>query len=280
MAVNVKQRFNKLLDENTVLNSMSEIRDEVKKLRKHHVVKLLLLLVGASVFTMLMSFIASVVGYGDSSRYVMTSLVTNILSIWVNNVIFIAFLKRVRNETYDGSEFTYFAKMFLPQILCVILLSIAQTFVSICFTQVIVFIPTMSVFVTVIVSIFFTLMNALVAFRIYDRNHKVRKILPGSFSLMGSYFRAIFFISLLFITWSCISNVAFNNLFLVNIHIPNGINNIFHALLQQHAYMDIAKAAGYYALNYIVGGFLEVDVLLALAVVYQHNRKRLFHDEA
>lgn len=279
MAINVKQRFNKLLDENTVLNSMSEIREEVKQLRKHYVLRLLLLLILASVFTMLMSFISSVIGFGNTNRYMVTSLTVNVLSIWINNTIFIAFIKRVRNEAYDGSELAYFAKMFLPQILCALLLTIAQTLVLSLLSQFLILIPGASVFFTIIVSIFFSLINALVAFRIYDRKHKVRNILPGSFKLMAGHIRVIFFISLIFITWSCISNVAFNNLLLVHLQIPKGFHNIFHALLQQHEYMEVLKTGGYYAVNYIVGGFLEVDVLLGLAVLYERNRIHVFHDE-
>lgn len=278
MSVNVKQRFNKLLDENIALNSVSEIRIEVKQLRKHHVAKLLLLLILASVFTMLMSFMSSVIGYGDISRYMITTLVANMLSIWINNTIFIAFIKRVRNETYDGSELSYFAKKFLPQILCSILLSITQTLVLICLAQILVVIPSMLVFITIIVSIFFSLMNALVAFCIYDQKHKIKNIILGSFKLLAKHIRVIFFISLIFITWSCISNVFFNNLLLVHVQIPQGIHNIFHALLQQHAYMEILKTGGYYAMNYIVGGFLEVDVLLGLALLYQQHRKHMYDD--
>lgn len=279
MAINVKQRFNKLLDENTVLNSMSEIREEVKRLRKHHVIRLLLLLILASVFTMLMSFMSSVMGLGNTNRYMVTSLAVNILSIWINNIIFIAFIKRVRNETYDGSELAYFAKMFLPQILCALLLTMIQTLVLGLLSQFLILIPGAIVFFTIIVSIFFSLMNALVAFRIYDRRHNVRNILPGSFKLLSGHIRVIFLISLLFITWSGISNVAFNNLLMVYLQIPKGFHNIFHALLQQRAYTDVMKTGGYYALNYIVGGFLEVDVLLGLAVLYERNRICVFHDK-
>lgn len=277
--VNVKQKFNKILDENMMINSITELKEEIKFLRKGNALKLTSLLIFASVCTMFMSFVSSIAGYGNASRHLAASLAANIITVWINNLIFIAFIKRVRNETYDGTEISYFTGKILPQIICAMLLSLCQSFVMVCLVQVTSFIPKLYVVVSILVSTFFTLLNAMAAFRIYDRKTKVKNILPGAFRMLARYGRVIIFISLLFLTWSYVSNMAFNGLLMSQIQIPQGINNIFHSFLNQHDYMNMMKVGGYYAANYLVGGFLEVDLLLGLAVLYQRNRTACFHEK-
>lgn len=279
MAINLKNSFNRVLDENVVINNLSDCREKIKELKKGHVIHLLVLLVLGSVSTLFLSFLSSVVGYGDTPRYLLSTLVTNFLAVFINNLIFVAFLKRIRNEKFDGTEIPYFASKLLTQILCALILSITQSFVMVCFLQITAYIPTLNVVTSILVSVIFTLMNAIVAYRIYDRKTKIKEIIPGAFSLITKNWKVLFFISLLFITWSFVSNVAFTNLLYSHIQTPQGINNIFHALLSQHDFTNIAKTGGFYAVNYIVGGFLEIDILIGLAILYQRDRKVCYHEK-
>lgn len=279
MAINLKNSFNRVLDENIVINNISECKASIKQKKKGHVFHLLILLILGSISTLFLSFISSVVGYGDTSRYLLSTMVTNFISVFINNLIFIAFLKRIRNEKYDGSEIPYFASKLLTQVLCALLLSIAQSFVMVCLLQITTYIPTLNVITSILISVFFTLLNAMVAYRIYDRKTKIKEIIPGAFSLIARNWKVLFFIALLFITWSFVSNVAFTNLLYSHIQTPQGINNIFHALLSQHDFHNIVKVGGFYAINYIVGGFLEIDILIGLALLYQRDRKTCFRDK-
>lgn len=279
MAINLKNSFNRVLDENVVINNLSDCREKIKELKKGHVIHLLVLLVLGSVSTLFLSFLSSVVGYGDTPRYLIVTLVTNFISVFINNLIFVAFLKRTRNEKFDGTEIPYFASKLLTQILCAILLSMTQSIVLVCLLQITAYIPTLNVVTSILVSLIFTLMNAMVAYRIYDRKTKIKEIIPGAFSLITKNWRVLVFLSMLFITWSYVSNVAFSSLLYSHIQTPQGINNIFHALLSQHDFVNIAKAGGFYFINYIVGGFLEIDILLGLAIMYQRDRKICYREK-
>lgn len=275
MATKVKDRFNSFLDGNTMMNSLSELKDEIKKVKKGKIGYLLSALLIGSVSTLLLSFIASVFGYGDSTSYLIIVCITNVISVMINNIVFTCFLKSTSDERVSLDDVAYFVKKFVPQILCVILLSIGQMLVSRVFLQVTAYIPTLNVVISIAVSLFFTMMNALVAFCIFVGVTKVREILPQCFTIITRNAKVLIIISVLFVCWSYVCNVAFTNMLYAQLQQTQGINNIFHALLQQHDYMNLLKVSGFYGINYIIGGFLEIDILIALALLYKKDKKRL-----
>ena len=274
-----RDKYNDFLDNNRLINSASDLKDKIKEIKKNHVLYLLGALVIGSVLTLLLSFTASVIGFGDAGSYFLISLLVNFICTIINNIIFVVFLKRTRNQKIISEDIVYVIKKWLPQLLCLLILSVTQTLVTILALNVTAVIPMLNVLLSLVISLVFTLMNAMVAFRVYDSHTKLREILPGACSVLSKNWKSLLFISLLFITWSYVSNVAFTNLLFSQIQEVQGINNIFHALLQQRDYMNLMYVAGFYGLNYVVAGFLEIDILLGLAIVYQRDRKLCYKEK-
>lgn len=275
MAVKTKKRdrYNDFLDQNQTINSASDLKEHIKKYKKGHTLSLLGVLILGSVITLLLSFGASIIGYGDAGSYFFIALLVNFISVVVNNIIFTVFLKRIREDKVNGDDIAYFMKQIIPQLFCLILLSIAQSMVTMALLQLTIFIPMLNVVISILTSTIFTLLNALVAFRIYDRKTKVRDIIPGAWNILTKNWKSLLFISILFITWSYVSNVAFTSLLYSQIQQVQGVNNIFHSLLQQQDYMNLMYVAGFYGVNYVVAGYLEIDLLLGLGILYERDRR-------
>lgn len=277
--VKKKDRLNDFLDNNIIINSTSELKDKIKVCRKHNVPYLLGLLVIGSVSTLLLSFIASVMGYGNPSMYFLITLLTNFIAVFINNIIFACFLKQSKKERISPSDISLFVNRIGTQILCSILLSLAQSIVTIALLQITAIVPTLNVVTSILISVVFTLLNALVAFRICDGKKHIKGILPGAGNLLMKNWKALLFISVLFITWSYISNITFSNMLYSQIQQTQGVNNIFHALLQVRDYSNLVKVASFYGMNYLIAGFLEIDILLGLALLYNKDKKACFHEK-
>lgn len=281
MATKVKKRdrYNAFLDSNITLNSASELKEMIKTYKKGHIPTLLGALIIGSVSSLLLSFMASVLGYGNPTNYFFITLLVNFISVVINNIVFTVFLKRTREEKLTSLDISFFMKKGIPQLICLIVLFVAQTLCSILMLQITAIVPMLNVVMSILVSVVFTLLNAMVAFRIYDQKVRVRDILPGACNVLMKNWKSLLFICVLFITWSYVSNVAFSSMLYSQLQEVQGINNIFHGLLQQHDYLNLMKVGGFYGLNYIVAGFLEIDLLLGLAILYQRDRKACYHEK-
>lgn len=272
MVAKAKDKFNNFLEGNYTLNSITELKLEIKKSKKGKILYLLSALMIGSFSTLLLSFFASVLGYGNPTVYLFLILVTNFISILINDVIFVCFLNIINNQRLTGDDFTKLFRKVGVLVLSAILLSICQGFISTIVLQLSSAIPTLNVILSIIISITFTLLNALVVFYAFGHKKKIGDILSSSFNILVNNWRSLFFISIFFLCWSYVSNVAFTNMLFSQIQQTQGINNIFHSLLQQHDYLNLLKVSGFYGMNYLAAGFLEIDILLGLAILYKKQK--------
>lgn len=275
MKLAIKDRFNDILSTNVTLNEANDLNENVKRLQKGNTLRLLRNLLIGSYATMLLSFAASVFGYGDSNKYLMITILTNFVGVIINNLIFVSFLKCEREDRLKEEDVSYFVKKFVLQAVCALLLSLCQSFVNVFVLQATIYIPTLNVIASIMVSLIFTLLNALIAFQIYEGQGKVKQLLMTAFSIFSKNWRSLLFLSLLFITWSYGFSVAFTQMLYGQLQQQQGINNIFHSLLQQHDYINFWKVNLFYLVNYIVAGYLEIKILLSLACVYDKTTKKV-----
>lgn len=276
MKLAIKDRFNNMLSTNTALNTASDLNEKTKQLQKGNNLRLLRNLLIGSYATMLLSFMASVFGYGSSSGYLLMTLATNFIGVLISNIIFVSFLKCTDHQKLTGEDVTLLLKKFLLQAVCALLITLLQSFTNIILLQATIYIPTLNVLASILTSLIFTMINALIAFQIYDGTAKVKTLLSNAFSVFTKNWRSLLFMSMLFMAWSYVFSIAFTLLLYGHLQQQQGINNIFHSLLQQHDYANFGKVNLFYLINYLVAGYLEIKILLALAISYKsafHSKK-------
>lgn len=271
MKIAIKDRFNDLLSTNLTLNFASDLNERAKKLQKGNTFNLLRNLLIGSYATMLLSFAASVFGFGNSGNYLMITMITNLIGVFINNLVFVSFLKCIDNEKLNGEDTSYFLKKFPIQIACALLLTVCQSLINIIVLQATMVIPTLNVIASILMSLIFTLINAIVAFQIYDHKNNVRDLIKDAFTIFAKNWKSLLFLSMLFIVWSYGFSIAFANLLYGQLQQQQGINNIFHSLLSQHDYINFGKVNLFYLINYLIAGYLEIRIFLALALSYRDN---------
>ena len=270
-------RFNYILSTSVILNDAHDLNERTKQVQKRNVIYLLRNLLIGSYATMFLSFAASVLGFGGATKYLMMTLLTNFIGVLINNIVFISFLKCSEGKKLTGDDFNLMLKKFFLQAVCAFLITILQTFVNIMVLQATVLIPTLNVVASILISLIFTMINALIAFRIYDDVTKIRDLFSNAFSVFTKNWKSLLFLSMMFIAWTYVFSVAFTDLLYSHLQQQQGINNIFHSLLQQHDYMNFWKVHLFYLVNYVVAGYLEIKILLALVISYNdtyHEKKR------
>lgn len=271
-AMGLRESYNRFLDGNEALNELEHARDAVRDARRGHVAGLLGALVAGSVCSMGLSFLASVMGYGNAGASLVWSLLATIVSMFVGNIVFVAFLLRVRGERLTFADVQQYGRRILMQIGCMIVLSLANTLAANVVAQLTAFDAHINVFCSVFVSILFTLANAVAAFAIYDGERSMGNILAGAFKLMGRNWAPLLGLSILFIAWTFIANVAYASLLAGNLSEVQTINNIFHALLNARDYALLGQVGLFYGVNYIVGGLFEIAPLLGIAWCYENRQ--------
>lgn len=271
MKIAIKDRFNDLLSTNLTLNFASDLNERAKKLQKGNTFNLLRNLLIGSYATMLLSFAASVFGFGNSGNYLMITMITNLIGVFINNLVFVSFLKCIDNEKLNGEDTSYFLKKFPIQIACALLLTVCQSLINIIVLQATMVIPTLNVIASILMSLIFTFINAIVAFQICDHKNNVRDLIKDAFTIFVQNWKSLLFLSMLFIVWSYGFSIAFTNLLYGQLQQQQGINNIFHSLLSQHDYINFGKVNLFYLINYLIAGYLEIRIFLALALSYRDN---------
>lgn len=123
--------------------------------------------------------------------------------------------------------------------------------------------------VSILINLSFTMVNAGVSFCVLDAEKNVKKILKKAFSLVINNWKVLLMFSLLFITWNFVSNIILASIFYNQITNIQSINNIFHALLFKREYVLLLKVIIFYLINMIVTAYLEIYILLALAMFYE-----------
>lgn len=273
MNFSIRDKFNDVLSNNVVINDAYDLKENAKNMQKGNTNRLLRNLLIGSYCTMVLSFMASVIGYGDSGKYMLVVLVTNFIAVLINNLVFITFLKCTRKESLTLDDSVMYLKKIVTQVLCAILLTLCQTAITTLVLQITILIPTLNVISSIFISLIFTILQALSAYYIFDGETKVRTVLSKAFSIFSHNWRSVLMMSMLFVVWSYVFNVMFTQLLYSHIQQQQGINNIFHSLLQQHDYRNLLYMNLFYLVNYIIAGYLEIKILLGVSLLYNKNVK-------
>ena len=272
----IRDCFNRFLSANPQLNAYESIRQAVKGYRRGHTAGLVGVLVAGGASSLALSLLVSVVGYGNQGATLPASLAASVVSMMVSNLVFAVFLARVRKERLTGDAAGRFLRLIVTQIMCAVVLSFAQTLALQLVTELLAFNARTAVLAQLFVSTAFSMVNAVVAFRIYDGEKRFGRIFPGALKLLGCNWMPLTMLAVLFIGWSFVANVAYANLLSDNLSQVQAINNVFHALLNSRDYPLLGQVSLFYAVNYVVGGYFETYPLPGLAHLYEQDGGRSF----
>lgn len=269
MTFGFKETFNNVLDTNKTINMYDRMKRKIKAEKKNHIAQLIGPLMIGNVLTILTSFIISIVAYGNSGLYLWMTTLQYLFLVLMNNLIFAIYLKFIRNEKMNIEDVKHYLHFLVIQITCAITLSFIQTIMYNTVLQICSFSAKLNLVVSILINLSFTMVNAGVSFCVLDAEKNVKKILKKAFSLVINNWKVLLMFSLLFITWNFVSNIILASIFYNQITNIQSINNIFHALLFKREYVLLLKVIIFYLINMIVTAYLEIYILLALAMFYE-----------
>ncbi|MEG2506478.1 MAG: hypothetical protein RR986_06155 [Longicatena sp.] len=256
------------------MNTYKEIKDLVSVQLQGKKFKLLGCLLALSFFFIFVKEGMGLALSSDSTLYMVLSFVTSILNIIGNAIVIVMFLCNTRGCSIKKEDIFYLCKNSHYVILVGILLSMIQMFVAMLgiFTSII---PILFVFVLSTIYLFFILWNAVVAFGVYDGNHKISELILGSLKLMFANIKSIMMVSLIFILWYAIGQIG----------IPMIMNSLLGeaktagliiATMMKASETNMINAfllGGIHVLYYGVQFVLLVPMYASVAIIYERGKK-------
>lgn len=265
-----RQSLNGTLDSNRTINRYDKLNQKTKAIRKQCWKRLLCSLFLGSFLTIFLNFITSVVGYGDAMRSLACTVIQYILIIFINNLMFSSFMSCVSQKCKE-SVFIHYIHFLVPQLVCGLILTVIQIIITNLLSTFAFFDSHIYIVISLIISLYFTLMNAMVSYQIFKEEKSISTILKKAFQILKNYWKELFLLSLMFITWSFFANIIVSQLVYEVMQSVNFTGNVFHVLLYLHEYSLLSIVVLFYIINFLFGGFLEIKVLLAVAFLVDYK---------
>lgn len=205
-------------------------------------------------------------------------LIVMIILIVSRNTIYFLFIKRVRSEVFQMRDVRYSFTKTGTHILSALLFEIIQMGILMVIQMIGSLLPIVVLPLIVIVQVILASVSVFIAFAIYDGVKGSLNIVNGSFRLLKQNFKTLFLLSLPFLIWLLVYQLADN---LLSIHMITNVNMSVNQMLE-HALQsaDLVNYAyawiGLSLLNTIVSCFLLVPLYTAFANVYEQDYIKLY----
>lgn len=205
-------------------------------------------------------------------------LIVMIILIVSRNTIYFLFIKRVRSEVFQMRDVRYSFAKTGTHILSALLFEIIQMGILMVIQMIGSLLPIVVLPLIVIVQVILASVSVFIAFAIYDGVKGSLNIVNGSFRLLKQNFKTLFLLSLPFLIWLLVYQLADN---LLSIHMITNVNMSVNQMLE-HALQsaDLVNYAyawiGLSLLNTIISCFLLVPLYTAFANVYEQDYIKLY----
>ena len=201
--MSLRDSYNRFLDTNQAFNELGSVQSAIRSSARGNAIRLTAALALGGMLSLALSLFASVMGYGNPGLSMLYSLAFSVVNMLVSNVIFGMFLLAARAERMDMGIVRLFGQRLPLQICCGVVLAIAQSLSLSLVLQLTAFDARLNTLASILISITFTVCNAVVAFRIVDGARRFGDIMPGIFRALGRHWlkhaaRAIIFFELSF----------------------------------------------------------------------------------
>lgn len=268
-----KNIFNTFLNTNPFVNKYDYLKTKVSEYARQHRLFLWILLLIGSVVTTFIVFLTSIIQYSASLSGVLTFIIQFALCTLVNNFVFAFFVLRVRNQKMSQEYLKIFFQTSYLQFICAFAITVIQTVTLRLVVNVALISQTIYLFLSLCVSLICTLANAIVAFHIIDGEKKILHILQNAFSLLMKNWKELFFLSLIFISWSYFASLIYSGYVIPDYQPVINTNNVFLNLMAAKQYGLLQTTLLFHLLNFAIGAFLEIKPLLSVAYLYDQSRK-------
>lgn len=274
--MSLRVSYNRFLDTNQAFNELGSVQSAIRSSARGNAIRLTAALALGGMLSLALSLFASVMGYGNPGLSMLYSLAFSVVNMLVSNVIFGMFLLAARAERMDMGFVRLFGQRLPLQICCGVVLAIAQSLSLSLVLQLTAFDARLNTLASILISITFTVCNAVVAFRIVDGARRFGDIMPGIFRALGRHWLTLAALAILFFAWSFAANSYYASLLYDHIVEIQEINNVLHALLNQHNFDLFGQVLIFHIVNFVIGGFFEGILLLGAAECYDRERENVF----
>lgn len=256
------------------MEDYQEIRDIVKKQKKGHMVFLCLALILPSLILGAVQTLLLLGANKESFVYAIISFMISLGSMFITNTVLFLFIKRVREQRFEKGDIAASAKMLMQHFLAGVLLNVLQALLLMAAALTAV-IPPVYYIVVSLIAVMTQLWSVLIAFGIYDQNHKVLELISGSFSLMKVHAKGLFKAAIPYILWYASTQLLLVFVFITYMPdlVPAG--NTIALMIQSY---DVGMIAFLWITltNIIanIGGYvLSVPLFLFCANLYDRNKE-------
>lgn len=229
----------------------------------------ILALGAASLVSLLFSFLSSFWQGLQPGAYLTAFVSFQLVVILFANAAYAFVLAHIRQESMTMRKLGYFIRYLLPQFGCVLVFSLVQSVLSVFLLTSAAFQPLLSELLSIAVSLVLLLLNAAVAFQIYDRQTRISILLTKAVRLVFDNWMALLGFAALLLLWTWIGNALFAG-FLKQLMAGVQTESVW-GIVQSGAWDTIGMLAAAYLIHYGVTAALELPVLALLALQYQNT---------
>ena len=174
----------------------------IQQYQKGHFIKLFILILSISFISLFFSVVMRNATGLDVFPYFVVYMTFQTCIVLVNNIMYCGILKRVRNEKMKFEDIVFYFYHFLPQICCIWIISIIQTLAM---SFLLPLLSTSIIFgqlISIILSLFFLLLNINIAFLVYDKEFRIIVLLKRSLQNVKTQWSQIYFPCSAMVLWT------------------------------------------------------------------------------
>ncbi|MEJ8738045.1 hypothetical protein WKT02_11360 [Erysipelotrichaceae bacterium HCN-30851] len=231
-----------------IIEDIKQQYRDIKKFQKGYTLYLLLFILLGNICS---TFFSTVIQNANSlsiGAYLVVFFTFEIAVIILNNVIYAIFLKRVRESSLHFQDIKHYIEHLLPQILCVFILNVFQTLTSIISIQFLTVSNWLASLASIVFSLFYMIVAAVIAFKIMDKEYKVKQLISSSFNFVLQHWLKVLLPCLFLVIWTLI----YNSILLMGINVGNTFIRI---------------------VGFLISAYFEMQILIAIAKIYQNEIK-------
>lgn len=257
--------------------NISKIKLTVKEQLRGNYIKLVAILLLTSIVSLGLNLLSTSL-LKDSMEFGAITFLLSLVMIVANYIIQFLFLKIARGQKFNMGDikfgFSRFFIIFGSALLLSILSAIILFFGAFLLGMVL---PLYLAFALLVQLVFFVL-QALVAYAIYDGSKGIMTIIKGSYGLIKRQYKAFFACTLIYFLINVVISMG-SNMYIASFYEGiKEITNIDSALGYSigHAYKNFVPLLSIYFGNQLISALLFPFVYLAYANIYEENKDRFF----
>ena len=247
------------------LKECKSLWQDTKKQLHHGVMRLIVwTLIAGLAAQLLLEVIALSIDPLSMAYQALSFVISLVNMVFVNTIMFL-FIKRVRNESFSVKDIMCSSKMILYHIVMGFILNILRTaFQEGCYL--VAFFPLMFYILLYLILAFFMYWQAIIAFAIYDQDHKLSEYFAGGFRLLYTNKKTLLLLSIPYVIVCYLSQLVTTIIFLQVFDSTASFSSLIASFAD--AKNQVGLIAITYVIYYLLQALMQVGMLLMVANLY------------